>query len=56
MKAMEGVPNKGSDEIDGVADLAQRGKDPVKKTFKAKGGLIESKTDEDAGDGEYDPG
>ena len=56
MEVEEGVPNKGGGEIDGVADLAQHGKDPVRKTFKAKGGLIESKTDEDAGGGKDHPG
>ena len=56
MEVEEGVPDKGSDEVDRVADLTQHGKGPVGKAFKAKGGLIESKTDEDSGGGEDDPG
>ena len=47
----EGVPDKGRDEIDGITDFTQLGKESVGKAFKAKGGLIESKTDEDGGDG-----
>ena len=56
MEVEEGVPDKGSDEVDRVADLTQHGEGPIGKAFKAKGGLIESKTDEDAGDGEDNPG
>ena len=56
MEVEEGVPDKGSDEVDRVADLTQHGKGPVGKAFKAKGGLIESKTDEDGGGGEDNPG
>lgn len=56
MKAEEGVPNNGRDEIDRIADFAQRSEYSVGKAFKAKGGLIESKTDEDTCSGEDDPG
>ena len=56
MEVEEGVPDKGRDEIDGITDLAECSKESVRKAFKAKGGLIESKTDEDAGDGEDNPG
>jgi len=52
----EGVPDKGGDEIDGIADLTQRGEELIGKAFKTKGGLIESKTDEDGGDSEDNPG
>ena len=56
MEVEEGVPDKGRDEIDGITDLAECSKESVRKAFKAKGGLIESKTDEDACSGEDDPG
>ena len=56
MQVEEGVPDQGRDEIDGITDLTQCGENSVGKAFKAKGGLIESKTDEDGGEGEDNPG
>lgn len=55
MEMKERVPDDGMDEINRVARHTQCGEDPVRKTFKTKGGLIESKTDEDGGDGEDHP-
>ena len=50
------VPDKRMNEIDRIADLTQCREQPVRKAFETKGGLIESKADEDGGDGEDDPG
>ena len=40
MEVEEGVPDKGRDEIDGITDLTQHGKESVGKASKAKGGRI----------------
>ena len=52
----EGVPDDGMEELNRIACHPHCCKDPVRKTFKTKGGFIESKTDENAGGGEDDPG
>jgi hypothetical protein len=55
-EVQECIPDKGMDEIDRIAGLAEPGEDPVGKAFETKGGLIEGKTDEDADGGEDNPG
>ena len=56
MKIEESVPDKGMEEIDRIAGLAQCREGSVGEAFETKGGLVESKTDEDAGGGEDHPG